>query len=48
VKGTFVFSSAREISFIFKKPKIPDQANGVKTRGKWQLHFEIAVVKSQG
>jgi hypothetical protein len=34
-------------SFIFLKPDNLTQSAGVKTRGKRQLRFEIARVKSQ-
>jgi hypothetical protein len=35
------------ISFIFKKTRNPGQANGVKSKGKHQLHFKIVGVKLQ-
>jgi hypothetical protein len=45
--GTIVFLPAAEISYIFYKTRNPNQANGVRSRGKRQIRFEIAGVKSQ-
>jgi hypothetical protein len=41
-KGTTYFLSA---TAIFYKTQNPNQANGVRSRGKRQLRFEIAGVK---
>jgi hypothetical protein len=46
-RGTIDFLSAAAIFYIFYKTKNPNQANGVRSRGKRQLRFEIAGVKSQ-
>jgi hypothetical protein len=46
-RGTIVFLPAVAISYIFYKTRNPNQANGVRSRGKWQLRFEIVGLKSQ-
>jgi hypothetical protein len=46
-RGTIVFLPAAAISYIFYKTQNPNHANGVRSRGKQQLQFEIPGVKSQ-